>query len=54
VAYRQSMVAYQVAVGTLLDAMGIELADNVPEPEVHTYWKDVPFLQLSHWQKEAQ
>jgi len=53
VAYRQSMVAYQVAVGTLLDAMGIELADNVPEPEVHTYWKDVPFLQLSHWQKEA-
>lgn len=53
VAYRQSMVAYQVAVGTLLEAMGIELADNVPEPEVHTYWKDVPFLKLSHWQKEA-
>ncbi|GBC79256.1 Outer membrane protein TolC [bacterium HR09] len=54
VAYRQSMVAYQVAVGTLLDTMGIQLADTVPEPEVHTYWKDVPFLQLSHWTSEER
>ncbi|MCS7182744.1 MAG: TolC family protein [Thermoanaerobaculum sp.] len=49
VAYRQSMVGYQVAVGTLLETMGIQLADTLPEPEVHTYWKDVPFLKLSYY-----
>ncbi len=52
VAYRQSLVAYEVAVGTLLESAGIQLADTVAEPEVHTYWKDIPWLQLSRWQKE--
>jgi hypothetical protein len=54
VAYRQAMVGYQVAVGSLLDSVGIDLVDTVAEPEVHTYWKDAPFLQFSHWHKEAQ
>lgn len=54
VAYRQAMVGYQVAVGSLLDTVGIDLVDTVAEPEVHTYWKDAPFLQFSHWHKEAQ
>lgn len=52
VGFRQALVAYEVAVGSLLETMGIELVDSVPEPEVNKYWTTVPILQRSYWSGE--
>ncbi len=47
VAYRRSLVAYQVATGTLLDAHHIRIADP-GSPEVpHDFWGDVQWLKFS-------
>ena len=47
VAYRRSLVAYQVATGTLLEAHGIRIADP-GSPEVpHDFWGDVKWLRFS-------
>lgn len=44
--YRLAMVAYQVAVGDLLDTMGVTLRDDLPEVrERYTFLKDVGFLK---------
>ncbi|MGQ9836165.1 MAG: TolC family protein [Thermoanaerobaculaceae bacterium] len=52
VGFRQALVAYEVAVGSLLETMGIELVDTVPEPEANKYWTSVPILQRSYWSRE--
>jgi len=47
VAYRRSLVAYQVATGTLLDAHGIRIADP-GSPEVpHDFWGGVEWLRFT-------
>lgn len=52
VGFRQALVAYEVAVGSFLETMGIDLVDTVPEPEANKYWTKVPIFQLSHWSGE--
>ena len=46
VSYRLAMVAYQVAVGNLLENVGVTLRDDAPEVrEPHSAMKDVEFLK---------
>lgn len=52
VGFRQALVAYEVAVGSLLETMGIALVDTIPEPEANKYWASVPILQRSYWSRE--
>lgn len=52
VGFRQALVAYEVAVGSLLETMGIALVDTIPEPEANKYWASVPILQRSYWSGE--
>ncbi len=44
--YRKAIVGYRVATGTLLDALGIDIADDGAPEEPHTLWKDVKWLQF--------
>ncbi len=49
VAYRQSLVAYEVAVGNLLDNMGVAIADP-GEPEEHrSVLAKADWLRYGHW-----
>ena len=49
VAYRDSRVAYDVAVGSLLPRMGIALEDIGLAKEPHTALKNVEWLKYGHW-----
>jgi outer membrane protein TolC len=49
VAYRRSMVGYDVSTGTLLDSMGVVLEDEPAREEPHTLWKDVEWMKFGHW-----
>ena len=54
VTYRQAAVAYQAAVGTLLDSRGIQLKDDEVAEEPHPMLKDVEFLKYGHWAKPEE
>jgi len=47
--YRQALVAYQVAVGDLLEAVGVLLSDAPAESEPHRFLAEVDWLRYSHW-----
>jgi outer membrane protein len=49
VGYRQAAVTYQVAVGSLLDAMGVEITDRPAPKEPHTALSNVSWLKFAHW-----
>lgn len=49
VAYRQALVAYEVAAGDLLEAMGVSLAQSETEREPHRFLSNVEWLRYSHW-----
>ncbi len=49
VAYRKSMLAYNVSTGTLLNALGVELKEETSRKEPHTLWKDVGWMKFGHW-----
>ncbi len=49
VAYRKSMVGYNVSTGTLLDAMGVVLQEEPATQEPHPLWKDVEWMRFGHW-----
>lgn len=44
--YRKAIVGYRVATGTLLDELGIDIADPGAPDEEHTLWKDVKWMQF--------
>ena len=44
--YRKAIVGYRVATGTLLDELGIDIADPGAPDEVHTLWKDVKWMKF--------
>ena len=50
-AYRRSMVAYHVSVGTLLADTGVKLEEAPGAKEPHTMLRDVDFLKYGHWAK---
>jgi outer membrane protein TolC len=54
VTYRQAAVAYQAAVGILLDSRGIQLKDDEAAEEPHPMLKDVEFLKYGHWAKPEE
>ncbi len=44
--YRRAIVAYRVAIGTLLDELGIEVADQEATESAHDLWKNVKWMQF--------
>ena len=44
--YRKAIVGYRVATGTLLDELGVDIADPGAPEEEHTLWKDVKWMQF--------
>ncbi len=44
--YRTAIIGYRVATGTLLDELGIDIADPGASDEPHTLWKDVKWMQF--------
>ncbi len=44
--YRKAIVGYRVATGTLLDELGIDIADPGAPDEVHTLWKDAKWMRF--------
>ncbi len=44
--YRKAIVGYRVATGTLLDELGVDIADAGAPEEDHTLWKDVKWMQF--------
>lgn len=44
--YRKAIVGYRVATGTLLDELGIDVADPGAAEEEHPLWKDVKWMQF--------
>jgi len=54
VTYRQAAVAYQAAVGILLESRGIQLKDDEAAEEPHPMLKDVEFLKYGHWAKPEE
>lgn len=54
VAYRVSLVLYQVAEGTLLDSMGVTLHEEAAAKEPHTLWRDVEWMKFGHWKHNPQ
>jgi len=53
VAYRVAAVAYQAAVGNLLESRSVQLKDESGAAEPHRMFKDVEFLKYGHWAKPA-
>ena len=49
--YRQAAAVYSVAVGELLDSMGITIKDESEAKEPHAAWKGVDWLKFSHYVK---
>jgi outer membrane protein len=49
VAFRQSRVAYYVAIGKLLEEMNVHLEGGKAEKEPHTFLSGVDWLKYSHW-----
>jgi outer membrane protein len=49
VAYRDAIVAYDVAVGSLLDTMNVRLAEGAEPKEPHTFLSKVDWLKYRHW-----
>ncbi|MBI4917654.1 MAG: TolC family protein [Acidobacteria bacterium] len=54
VTYRQAVVAYQAAVGILLEGRGIQLRDDEAAEEPHPMLKDVEYLRYRHWAKSVE
>jgi outer membrane protein len=54
VGYREARVAYEVAIGGLLDSMDVTLNEPTPINEPHTALKDVGWLQYGHWISEGR
>ena len=54
--YRKAIVGYRVATGTLLDELGVDIADAGAPDEEHTLWKDVKWMQFVDFKgdKEAE
>ncbi len=44
--YRRAIVAYRVAIGTLLDELDIKVADQEATESAHDLWKDVKWMQF--------
>ncbi|MCD4749794.1 MAG: TolC family protein [Thermoanaerobaculales bacterium] len=51
--YRRAIVGYRVATGTLLDEIGIDIADPGAQEEPHTLWRNVKWMQFSDLSKDG-
>jgi len=54
VSYRQARAVYHVAIGDLLEFVGVTLKDEEAVEEPHTFLKDVGWLKFGHWAKSEQ
>jgi len=54
-AYRKSMVGYQVATGILLERHNVTIVDpGAPEKTPHDFWKDIEWLQFESFESSAE